>query len=152
MLAVPHSRSTLRAIVLCLGGFVVGGLSAVSGCSQDDVEIPDELRGDPYCALIIGSHGYFEDGSQMLIADYSIEAVAVACVCSDSEEILSGARDQELNDLALEECQYWASTKDFVSDDCLADHASGEWLDIILLAEDEDAVYKPTDFDCYGSN
>ncbi len=150
MIDAHRSRTTLRAIALCLGALTFVGIGAVSGCSEDDVEIPDELRGDPYCAVIVNSYGYFEDGTRLLIANYPRNAVAVSCVCSDLDEILSGARDQELNDLALEECQYWASTKDFVSNDCLEDYAAGEWLQLIVHAEGEDAGYKPADFDCYG--
>jgi hypothetical protein len=44
--------SRVSAVVLTFVAVAV--LGQLSACSDDIVEIPQELRGDPYCALIIG--------------------------------------------------------------------------------------------------
>lgn len=139
------SRGCLLGLALALGT----GLGGV-GCRDDIVEIPHDLRGDPYCALVVGTWGHFADGSVWLIANYETESVAGGCVCATAEEIESGARDDELNDAALAECKRQAATMDFAWDECEEDHATREWLDIIILADDTSDIPPPTGLHCFG--
>ena len=139
-------RSNLRRL-----GLAVTLAASSTGCAADPTELPDELRGDPYCALIIGTHGYFEDGDRLLIVDYEDGHVAAGCICAeDEDEVFSGALDDEINAASLEECRRQAATQDFVSDECEDDYASGEWMDLIVKAEDDYAWLDP-ELRCFGS-
>ena len=127
--------------------------ASFNGCAAEPVEIPDELRGDPYCALIIGTYGYFESGDRLLIVDYEDGYVAGGCVCAeDDEDVFSGALDDEINAASLEECRRQAASQDFVSDECEEDYANREWLDLIVAAEGEYERLAPDGPDrCLGS-
>jgi hypothetical protein len=118
------------------------------GCSDELVEIPEELRGDPYCALIIGTYGHYDDDNRWMIVNYATGFVAAGCICATASDIASGARDDELNDAALAECRAQAATKDFVWDECQIDYEAREWLDVIIRAEGDDAHIKPPALRC----
>lgn len=107
-------------------------LATALSCSDDTTEIPEELRGDPYCLYVTGSWGYFEDGSQLLIGNWNAGVVVGGCVCATEDEIRSGVREDEMHDRALEQCELYASMQDFVSDECVEDYESGSWLGLVM--------------------
>lgn len=151
----PRLVTTMSGIRTVALGFasmitVAVSLGQMSACSEDTVEVPDELRGEPYCALIIGTYGHYDDDRRWLIVNYATEFVAVGCVCATPEDIESGARDDELNDAALAECEEQSATMDFAWDECQADHASREWLDVIISERSGDAHLIPPDLRCIG--
>ena len=117
-----HLR-TLSAVALLL--------AVASGCGADQVEIPDSLRGEPACAWIIDSRGHFADGGTHILLD-EMGRTGVACLCLTEEEFETGARHDELNDKALEVCNWLASQQDFAWDECQMDHDSERWLDFVF--------------------
>lgn len=128
--------------------------AVLMSCGSDDVfEIPDEFRGDPFCALVVGTYGYFEDGSKRLVADWDENVAVGGCVCSTHEEIATGVHDEELNEKALAACQAAAAELPYVSNECQAHYESGQWLEEIYPCEpgsDFEEV-PPPELRCTGS-
>ncbi|WP_106390183.1 hypothetical protein [Enhygromyxa salina] len=123
----------------------------MSGCGDDDiVEIPEELRGEPWCMLIVGTWGHYDDGSSEMILNEATGSAAAGCLCASRDDILAGTRHDELNGVALDICQDIAATKNFAWDECQEDHDSGYWLVAYVHAEGDDAHFKPAGLQCYG--
>ena len=137
-------RLSAHALAVCVAGI---------GCAEDTTQIPEELRGDPYCMLIVGTYGHLEDGSNELILDYEREIVAAGCVCSNPENIESGERDEELNEAAFAVCQDQAAARGFVSDECREHYESGQWTGSISRCDaGSDCAQVPSpDLGCIGS-
>ena len=103
--------------------------AALTSCGGDEVfEIPDEFRGDPFCALVTGTYGYFEDGSKRLVADWDENVAVGGCVCSTHEEIATGVHDEEINERALQACLSAAAELGYVSNECQEHYDAGQWL------------------------
>ena len=111
----------------------------VLGCVDRVVELDEEPR-YPACAKVTGT-GYWEDGTRHVLVDERDGAVGTACLCLTQEEIQSGERDDEINDLAFAECTRLADVYSgkFDWDNCEESYTSGEWIASIAFAIDDTA-------------
>lgn len=137
----------LRQLIVVLAAVVVGS------CSDDVVEVPDHLRGEPTCLWIIGSWGHFADGGMRLIIDEDAQfRTAAACVCMSDADYESGSRADELNDMALEICEDLATQNPFEWDECQQDHDDGEWLKYLFRSVEGGSAEHPsgTALGCIG--
>jgi hypothetical protein len=123
-----------------LGGLLVVLFALVSGataCSDDLVEVPEYLRGEPACAWLIDTRVHFADGGHRLISDEQTRYTGAACLCVTEEEFESRSRDDEFNDLALDLCHELATQYDFVWSECQMNYESERWLDFVFWARGE---------------
>lgn len=120
---------------MILVGWLAGAsLVAFSGCSCSDRTIESDLESDPdhrkaACMWIGSTWGHFADGSVRMIVDEQISKSGSACLCLTEDEYWSQSRHDELNDLALQECDRLAMQHDFVRDECQEDYESEVWYD-----------------------
>ncbi len=108
-------------------------LAALTACGADEeVAIPDELRGEPACMWIMDTWVHFANGDMRLIIDEATDYTGAACVCMTEAEFESEARLDELNDMALQACEELAQQHEHEWDECQQDHDAGEWLDEVF--------------------
>ncbi len=110
---------------------LIGSLVSAS-CGDDEVSVPDHLRGDPTCMWIVDTWGHFADGGKRLISDEKTRWAGAACVCMTDAEFESKSRADELNDMALEICEELATQHSFEWTECQQDHDDGEWLEFFF--------------------
>ena len=110
---------------------------ALTGCGErlaDLDEFEDPAR--PACAPITG-WGYFEGGGKHVIFNENTGTAGTACLCLTEDEIVSGARADELNDLLFEECtrlvDVYSGNYDW--DECEEKYLSGVWPLGVSFAE-----------------
>jgi hypothetical protein len=122
----------------------------LAGCADRliglDVDLPELLPG---CMVITG-RGHWEDGSSKTLTNESDMAPTV-CMCMTMEELNERVWAEELNELAYVECERSAALHyDFDWSDCHANYESGEWLQSVVPAVEDDASYNHTGIDCDG--
>jgi hypothetical protein len=136
-------------LVGCLAGSSMLGSSGCS-CSErttHNVSVVD--RGEPACMWIIGTNGYFADGSKRFITDEDRSISGTACLCLSEEEFESESRHEELNDMSLEVCRQLAMQHDFVRDECDEHYEDQAWYTYVYWAVGRyDA--RPPGFTCEG--
>lgn len=122
------------------------------GC-VDRVVGYDEEPSYPACATITAL-GHWDSGAQYVIFNEQTGTAGTGCLCLTEQEIQSGERDDEINDVAFAECTRLADvySGDFDWDDCEANYLSGEWIASIAFAEGETAWKAPDDLDCSGDD
>ena len=138
----PRIRRTFGLALL------LGALSPFA-CSDETVDIPEELIGKPYC-MIVGSWGHYADGTVHLIMNATATKNPAGCACARQEERWSPETLAMLNDLALEACKEAATHWDFEWDECQEDYDAETWIySVMYVGEDgEDTYYLPPDLHC----
>ena len=119
-------------------------------CSDEVVEIPEQLRGEPACAWVIDSQVHFADGSLRVLYDEQTKWTGAACLCVTEQDFESRSRDQEFNDLALQICNTLAAQHDFEWNDCQIDYESERWLDFVFWTSDGFEHPAAEDLGCVG--
>ena len=104
-------------------------------CASEEVEIPDELRGEPACMWIIDTHLHLADGSTRLIHDETLGYTGTACACLTKAEFELELRHAELNDDALRACEGLAARREHEWNECLLNHGAGRWLGSVFWAK-----------------
>jgi hypothetical protein len=134
-------RACRVTLALMLGGLL-------GGCSDDFVDVPDELIGKPYCMIVAGTWGYFADGTQKVVSNGN--QAAAGCACVRQEELRSEQNLARLNDLALAACEQAAKQWDFVWHECQQDHESGYWTNSLRYVGDDSDFpnLRPADLHC----
>jgi hypothetical protein len=117
--------------------WVLAVLVALAGCEERLADLDaDEDLARPACAPITG-WGYFDDGTQQVIFNENTGTAGTACLCMTVDEIVSGSLDDELNDLAFEECtrlvDVYSGGYDW--DDCEESYLAGNWPLGVSFAE-----------------
>lgn len=102
------------------------------------------------CMLLTGTLGYWDDGTQQIVWDDANEQTASICTCMTEEELESHEIHEALNDQMLLECQRLSALMGFDWDECIEDHASGQWMGTTYRAGPGDywASFAPADLDC----
>lgn len=139
MLACP--RLTTLALALLAG----------LGCSDRLIEVADdEPETVPVCMVLAGTVGYWEDGSHMNVWDDVHEETFSICTCMTQEQLEARTFHDELNDQMLVECQRLSDLMGFDWDECIEDHAAGDWEGATFRATQDDywAFLVPNDLDC----
>jgi hypothetical protein len=119
-------------------------------CSDEVIEIPEQLRGKPACAWVGDSRVHFADGSHRLIYDEKAGWTGAACLCLSEEEFESKFRDDEFNHLALEICHDLAAQHDFAWSECQMDYESERWLDLVYWSVGDLAHPASDELGCVG--
>jgi hypothetical protein len=129
---------------------MVLGLLCLSSCNEDTVDIPDELVGEPFCMIVTGSWGHFEDGSKQLILWEGPHLSPAGCACIDRDERWEPDVGAMLAELAYQDCEAAAKQWDFVWNECLEDYEAGVWLNTIWwVGEGSDSTqFRPADLHC----
>jgi hypothetical protein len=117
-------------------------------CSDRVATVDDEILTRPACMWIIGTDGHWSDGSLRVIYDESRGRAGTACLCLTEEEFESKTHHDQLNDLALVECERLASVHQFDWDECQQDHEAGAWLGDVFWAAGFYANGLPSGFVC----
>lgn len=99
-----------------------------AGCANDTIELAE---GRPACVLILGTYGYYPDGSRLLVSDDDRNMVGSVCTCMTDEEFEGAVYHDELNDDALELCHELSDRLGFAWDECRQNHESGLWRERI---------------------
>ncbi|NVB37579.1 hypothetical protein G6O69_07025 [Pseudenhygromyxa sp. WMMC2535] len=135
---LPRSRSRRRKALLVGAASLVG---AGVGCAQRQLEQDPsfaDIHREPVCMVLVGTHGYWEDGTIDTINDDENGGSLSACMCMSEEEYEKGERDEALADLMLEVCLGYSSYRGYDWDDCEEDRYDGEWMYFINWWDDPD--------------
>jgi hypothetical protein len=123
--------------MILIGLGLAGVAWTATACSEDLVEIPEELRGEPACAWVIDSFVHFEGDNLRVLYDEQTGWSGAACLCLTEEQFESRSRDAEFNDLALDICNKLAAQHEFIWNDCQMDYESERWLDFVYWAVED---------------
>ena len=129
------ARMLAIAVALLLGG-------CVDRQADFDDELPDEFAG----CMVVPAWGYYADGSQMYMYN-EWGRTGTVCMCMDLQELMDQSPEDELNDLAYEECVRIGGLYEFESTDCEAFYEEGKWVGIVP-AVDGDAWMNQTGLSC----
>jgi hypothetical protein len=120
----------------------------LAGCADRQIDVDDDLPELlPGCMVITGRGGW-EDGSSTVLTNERDTAPA-ACMCMTKEELNEGIWAEDLNELAYAECKRIEKLHAFDWSDCQGHYESGEWLQSVIPATDEQfASLNYTGLDC----
>ncbi|PRP95848.1 hypothetical protein ENSA5_37170 [Enhygromyxa salina] len=115
---------------------------ALAGCADRTADFDDPAPTRVACVVITG-WGYWDNGDKHVIINEETGSSGTACLCLTDEEVLSGARNEELNDLAFAECTRLVDlfSGGFDWDDCEENYLAGAWTSGLSFAEGDDHAW-----------
>ena len=122
--------------------------SLLAACGDDLVDTSADSDREPACMWIVGTRGHFADGTTMLFSDEANNRAGTACLCITQDEYDSKSRHDELNDLALAECERLAEPYGFEWNECQMDHDSDAWMNSVFWAKGNFDNGPPPGFSC----
>lgn len=141
------TRATARGAAFVLA---LSGLCSL-GCSEETIEIPEELVGQPYCMIVAAAWGTFADGTgtTILVGNQS----PAGCACVDPDQLESKETLARLNELAYAACEEAAKQWDFVWNNCLESREAEAWLQSLRYVGEGSQFpnFRPRDLHCYDN-
>ncbi|NJK32116.1 MAG: hypothetical protein HC927_06700 [Deltaproteobacteria bacterium] len=116
-------------------------------CSERQLD--GEIEDPRSAACMVGvAHGYWDDGGLLVIREWATGTAFTACLCLTEEEFSTKSREDELNDMLLEECERQAAMKDFDSNDCQEFYDSEYWLLMVSWARGDNEWMRTPGLSC----
>lgn len=147
--SVPKDLAELpRRLAASLGAAVFG---FALGCVERPLELEPsfaDIHREPACMVLVGTHGYWGDGTHEVFTNVKNGGSLSACMCMSEEEFEKGERDEEIADLMLETCLAYSAYRGYAWDDCEEDRYDGEWMLFIHWWDTEGFEWAYNGLDC----